>query len=400
MIAAIFSPVLFVGLFFLALCLCLRALSANAIVNTCNLDEPFELPVGAAVHIYRNAFVGKDPAGYAKAFVPGDEFVGLADEEADNSSGSAGAIKASILIGVPIVVKFTGVAQKDVGKPLYALSDDPTSGTGVALTGHPDAYIGRIVAIDSTSYAIVQLKRPGEKPPNGQGSIELVVTGMEQFSATGADGATHGNVYIGSPGGAFEGKSILGTGLSPVDAENGGITGTFDAVAEIALASLRLVHDPLPVDKGITFEADLVVSDSGDDAALDVDFGLGTALTTDSEADIDHAAMVQLACFHMDGGSDSILCQSDDNTTDVAPVDSTIENDSDTDVSKKFKIVVRPTGVVEFWIDGVRVLSSTSFAVLSTAALSAFVNMEKTADRPTTAAFIVRNLRVAGGCAA
>jgi len=126
---------------------------------------------------------------------------------------------------------------------------------------------------------------------------------------------------------------------------------------------------------------------------------LGTALTTNSEANIDHADMVQLAAFHMDGNSDNILCQSDDNTTDVAPVDSTIDNDSTTDVPKHLHICVRPSGDVEFWVDNSRVLATTTFKVAADAELAAFVNMEKTAN-DTSATVIVRNLRVAGAAAA
>jgi hypothetical protein len=129
---------------------------------------------------------------------------------------------------------------------------------------------------------------------------------------------------------------------------------------------------------------------------MDVDWGLGTALTTNSQADIGHSDMVQLACFHLDGLVANILAQSDDNTTPVTPLDTTIDNSLS--VAKKFKIIVRPDGTVEFWIDAVRVLSTTAFAVLSTAMLAAFINMEKVTDAGA-AELIFRNLRVAGGCA-
>jgi hypothetical protein len=216
-----------------------------------------------------------------------------------------------------------------------------------------------------------------------------VLTGHENFTETGATAGT-------SCVGGFDLKSIWEPAGVCNDAEDGGIKGDFDAVAEVALASCRQRNDTLPVDKGVTLDVDLVVADSGDNAALDIDFGFGTALTTNSEADIDHGDMAQLAAFHLDGNSDDILAQSDDATTDVAAVDTTKNNDSSTDVPKHFKIIVRPSGAVEFWIDGVRVLPTTTFAVLSTALLAAFINMEKTSN-DTTASIIFRNLRVAGG---
>jgi hypothetical protein len=146
-------------------------------------------------------------------------------------------------------------------------------------------------------------------------------------------------------------------------------------------------------------ELEFCAPDSGDSNTLDIDFGFGTALTTNSEADIDHADQVQLLGFHMDGASDNVLAQSDDNTTDVAAVDTTIDNDSTTDVPKKYKIVIRPTGVGELWVAGVRVLSTTVFTILSTALVGAFVNMEKTSN-DTTASIIIGKLRVAAGMAA
>lgn len=352
--------------------------------------DTLELAMGAAETVYENGFVGVDPAGYAKAFVPGDKFVGIATEEVDNSAGAAAAETVKLVVSGAIEHTLSGAALTDIGKPVYA-TDDGT----IALTGHPDAYVGRLERYTTTSTVLVRLKAPGEKPPNGVGSITLGITGHEHFSGTGT---TAGDEPIGLNGG-FEIESILGPGLTgPTAAENAGITMAFDSTSEVALASVRMPGATLPVDKGVTFEAELCLTVDGA-AATDLDFGLGTALTTNSEADIDHTDMVQLACFHIDGASDNILAQSDDDTTDVAAVDTTIDNDDATDIAKKFKIIIRPSGAVEFWIDGARVLSSTTFAVLSTADLAAWINLEKTAatDVPS---LIFRNLRVAGGCAA
>lgn len=367
----------------------MTALSANRNVDRMADQELREYPVGAAEHIYRMGFVGVDPAGYAKAFVPGDVFVGVAYEESDNSAGAAGAKDVRVYVMGDFCLALTGAAHTDTGHPVFA-TDDAT----LALTGHPDAFVGTVLHkdADAAGYVIVRMRTAGEKPPNGIGSIELTLTGYETFTETGA---TAGTFNLNG----FDGKSALGLGILMENAENGGITGQFDATAEIALASVRTTDARLPVDKAVTMEVELVLSDKGDNAALDLDFGLGTALTANSEADIDHADMVQLACFHLDGNSDNILFQSDDNTTDVAAVDTEVDNDSTTDVAKKFKIIGRPSGAVEAWIDGVRVLSTTTFALLSTALVAAFINMEKTSDN-TLGVVTFRNLRVCGGCAA
>jgi len=366
----------------------LYVLTANAEVDRYVDQELRTFLVGASVHIYKGALVGTDPAGYLKAFVPGDVFKGIAYEECDNTIGAAtaGAKSCRVFQMGDFSYTLANAAQADCGKPAFATADN-----AIALTGHPDAYVGRIVSYEKANAVVVRLNALGEKPPNGIGSLELVLTGHEAFTATGA---TAGTACVGG----FDLKSILGTGWTMNAAEDGGILGTFDATSEVALASCRARNACFPVDKGFTFEVELCVTNSGA-AANDIDFGVGSALTTNSEADIDHADMAQLAGFHVDAASENILFQSDDATTDVAAVDTTIDNDSSTDVPKKFKIVGRPSGVVELWIDGVRRLSTTSFAVLSTALVAPFINVEKTADAAVMT-ILFRNLRMAGGVAA
>lgn len=349
-----------------------------------------EFPVQASTTIYRDTFVGTDPAGHLGPHVPGFTVLrGVSTEQVDNSAGAAAAKYCDVRTRGDLQVTIASVGVGDIGKPVFA-TDDSTA----ALTGHPDAFVGKIINKLDTNTALVRLKQFDEKPPNGVGSIELVLTGFENFEATGATAGTLG-------AGGFELESILGLGISMNDAEDGGIKMEFDGTSEAALNSVRLRNDPLPVDKGLSFEVELcVTAHSG--SGSDLDFGFGTALTTNSEADVDHADMAQLACFHQDGGSDNILAQSDDATTDVAVVDTTIDNDASTDVPKKYKITVSPTGVVRFWCDSgagyVRLLSGTAFQLLSTAVVSAFVNAEKTST--ATAVYIFRKLRVCGGVAA
>lgn len=362
----------------------LYALSANASLNRAVDQEIREFPVGAGVHLYRDGAVGLDPAGYLKPFEPGDRFAGFAYEECDNSGGAAGDVKCRVQTLGDWTLPITGIAAAHAGRAVFAAADD-----AFALTGHPDAFVGRVVHVED-GLALVRKRWWNEQPANGEGCAYQVIAGPESFEATGAASSTKFH-----PAG-LAAKSILGLGVSPLAAEGGGADLSFDAVAEVALASIRGVNATYPVAKGITFEAELVVADKGDNAALDIDWGLGSALTTNSEASIDHADMVHLAAFHMDGNSDNILAQSDNDVTDVAPVDTTIDNDSTTDVAKRFKIVVRPTGLVEFWINEARVLASTAFAVGAAALLAPFINMEKTSD-DTTAQILVKKARVAGG---
>lgn len=360
----------------------MTALAADAQRTFAASQDLREYPVGAAEIIYKGAFVGVDPAGYAKAFEPGDLLVGVAYEYINNSAGAAGATDVRVHTQGDLEFTLSGAALTDVGKPVFA-TDDNT----ISLTGHPDAFVGWIVHYVSTSTVLVRQKAFGEVPPNGEGSITLALSGHEAFTATGA---TAGTAILGG----FDFKTILGPGALMKDAEDGGIQLAFDAAAEIALASIRTRNDCLPIDKGLSFDIDISVIDNGDAAAPDLDVGFGTALNANSEANIDHAEMVQLFAFHFDGNDEDIDLQSDDNTTDVAAVDTTINNVSGT--YKHLKGIVRPDGTCEAWIDGARVLATTSFAMLSTALVAFFVNLEKTSD-DTTYEVIFRNLVVKAG---
>lgn len=365
-----------------------RLLSVNTHIDQ-QTDQMFKLfPVAANVRIFGGARVGLDPAGYLKPFEPCDIFAGFAKQECNNTGGLAGAKSVLVQTLGDFQLTINGVALTDRGKPVFATADDAQ-----AMTGHPDAYMGRIVHYLAANTALVRLRAWGEKAPNGFGSAEIVIGGAEVFEPTGAASTTKYH-----PSGLLA-KSILGLGVLQYDAAGGGVRLEFDAVAEVALASLRGQYGTFEVAKGITLEALLVVADKGDNAALDIDIGLGTPLTVNSEADIDHADMVNLAAFHLDGNSDDIKFQSDDNVTDVAPVDTTIDNDSATDVPKRLRINVRPTGVVEAWIDGVRMLPATAFAVAAAARLAPFVNVEKTND-DTVAVVILNRFRAAGAAAA
>lgn len=372
------------------------ALSANSVIERA-VGEFAAYQVLANKRIYRGAFVGLTPSGYAKPFEPGDEFAGVAEHEFNGGASDgavsivgtetvAGLTHVRVLSQGDIVFTLASVAITDIGAPVFATADNT-----LALTGHPDAFVGFVIERQKANTAQIRLRRPGERPPNGVGSYELDTAFAGGFEPLGAASGTkyHQSGLIM--------KSILGTGLLALDGEDGGATGDFDAVSEVALNSIRSLNATWPVDKGITFECEFRVSAIGDDAALDVDWGMGTALTTNSEADIDHADMAQLACYHLDGNVANILLQSDDATADVAAVDSGVDNSLT--VNKKFKIVIRLDGTVEFWIAGVRYLPSTTFAVLSTVQLAPFVNKEKTAN-DTLGSFILARLRVAGGMAA
>lgn len=364
-------------------------LSANTVVDRFVDQTIREVPVGAAVHIYRDGFVGLDPAGYAKAFEPGDELLGIAYAEADNSSGAAAAINVKVWVQGDFEMTVTGVAVTDVGRAVYAISDDPITASQVLFTGHPDAFIGRVLTYLASNTALVRLKNVGEMPgPGDTGSYEIVEDFIRPFEATGAASATK---YIGN----FTAQSVLGLGVLPIAGANGGCQLDVDAVDEIASAAIW-TPDNFLVSKGVTFEAKLRVSAIGDDAALDIDWGLGTLLVAASIADMSNAAMTDKAAFHLDGSVANILAWTENSgTSEDTPVDTTVDNSLTVD--KEFKIIVRAAGDVEFWIDNVRYKASTTFqGMATTAVVCGFVNLEKTQNN-TVGTVLIDRVRVAGG---
>lgn len=163
----------------------------------------------------------------------------------------------------------------------------------------------------------------------------------------------------------------------------------FDAVAEIAQAALYS-RDLIDVDDKPIFEGWVAPFAIGDNAALDMDFGLAVA----SHAS-DFEAIAQFAAFHFDGNSLNILAHSDDGTTDVAPVDTTVDAVDDTYAF--FQIDCRNKADVQLYVNGVNVLPATTFTLAAhTGNLRPIALIEKTSD-DTVADLRVKSMHVRTG---
>ncbi len=66
------------------------ALGANRELDRYVDQELRRYAVAEGAHVYKGGFVGVNASGYARALTAGDRCVGIAYEEADNSSGSDG----------------------------------------------------------------------------------------------------------------------------------------------------------------------------------------------------------------------------------------------------------------------------------------------------------------------
>jgi len=374
-------------------------MSATANLNVARfVDQSLRaFPVAAGVHIYRDTYVGVDPAGNLNPFIPGyHDFVGLAAAECDNSLGAVGATTCQVYVQGDFELTLTSVSLIDRLKPVYATDDN-----AIALSGHPDAYVGRIIQKLDTNKALVRLRIPGELPPNGQGSILIDV----DFGRT-QEAATDENDGYGGMGQLF--YNGIGSGLT---------AGTTGHLLDEATGEKLFLMDATSQAQGISKETRRVFSTAkgmslrwegrksvaaATAADIDVGFAGGIALTDTQRADMQAStASFLYALFHIDAEDDNVDYATDDNATVVGPTDTTFDNEVAT--NHVFEVRIRPVtaalpAAAQFWIDGVlKATSATGVAVAgATAALmAAYAGIEKGANTDVPA-MRTRRFRAAG----
>lgn len=175
------------------------------------------------------------------------------------------------------------------------------------------------------------------------------------------------------PRGQWTNTATNGSGFTSVSGIAAPYKAIWTATAEVNMAALYSV-DTVPVADGAIFEAKIAIYDKGDNAALDINFGLanGTHAT-------DFESVTQFVGFHMDGNSLVINAQSRDGTNTTAVATTTVSAVDDT--YAEFWIDARDPTSVKLYIDGVRVLSASTFNIsAATGPLFPIIHMEKTSD--------------------
>lgn len=138
--------------------------------RTYELGDRNEFPVIAADIIYEGAAVGLvDASGHARPLTSADLFKGFAEEKADNSSGSAGAINVRVIKKGSIKLAISGAVITDVDQPVYATDDNtftflPTGGV----------FIGFMRRFVSSGYGIVEYNAGVLKDPHEGFTAETV----------------------------------------------------------------------------------------------------------------------------------------------------------------------------------------------------------------------------------
>jgi len=153
----------------------------------------------------------------------------------------------------------------------------------------------------------------------------------------------------------------------------------FSATAEAQKVDILSKHS-VPVDIPFIVEGELNIVDSGDAAAAAVDINVGIASATHAS---DCDSIAESLFLHVDGadtnGAVNINAESDDGTTEVAATDTTVDFAAGTPFA--FRFDCRDLTNVKIYINGVRVLSSSTFKLdAATGPLKLLAHVEKGAN--------------------
>jgi len=129
------------------------ALSANRDLDHYVDQELRSFKVVAGEHIYKGAFVGLTPGGYARALTAGDVCAGLAYEEKDNSFGAAGDVTVRVYTLGDFGHALGGAAVSNIGDAVYASADDT-----LTFTSTSNSYVGYAVDVPKSGEIILRLE--------------------------------------------------------------------------------------------------------------------------------------------------------------------------------------------------------------------------------------------------
>ena len=127
------------------------ALTANREVDRYVDQELRSFQVAASGHVYKGGFVGLS-SGYARALAGGDQCVGVAYEEGDNSSGSAGDISVRVYTQGDFLHSLSGAALTNIGDAVYASADDTLTFTSTA-----NSLVGVCIDVPESNKIILRL---------------------------------------------------------------------------------------------------------------------------------------------------------------------------------------------------------------------------------------------------
>lgn len=128
------------------------ALTANRDVDHYIDQELRSFKLAASANVFKGGFVGITTGGYARPLVAGDEFVGIAYEEADNSSGADGDVSVRVYTLGDFGHALSGAAITNLGDAVYASADDT-----LTFTSASNSYVGVVVDAPLSGQIILRI---------------------------------------------------------------------------------------------------------------------------------------------------------------------------------------------------------------------------------------------------
>jgi len=129
------------------------ALTENREVEHFVDQEIRRYPVAAGAQVFKGGFVGLDTNGYARPLNAGDQCVGLAYEQADNSNGIDGEKHVRVYTQGDFLLTLAGATRANIGQAVYA-SDDET----LTFTATANSLVGVCVDVPSNGQIILRLE--------------------------------------------------------------------------------------------------------------------------------------------------------------------------------------------------------------------------------------------------
>lgn len=184
----------------------------------------------------------------------------------------------------------------------------------------------------------------------------------------------------------FAVASTLTAGDPRVAQVGAGARFVIDATSEAQMIS-ALSHKAVALDSDWIFLGEVVL-DAAAGSATDISIGVA-----DGSHASDFQSVATLCTIHIDGGSQDILVQSDDGTTDVNPIDSNLNWVA----AVPFAVAIdgRDPADIKIYINGIRETATSTTLALAAAAsgLKACVHIEKSTGT-NTADVTVANMKV------
>ncbi len=150
------------------------ALTKNRDVDHYVDQELRTFQVAAAKRIFKGGNVGLSAAGYAQPLIAGDPFVGIAYEEADNTSGAAGALTVRVYTVGDFGHTLSGATIAHLGRPVFASADDT-----LTFTAMGNSYVGYVQDFVTTNEIILRIDPERAK-------VKTIIHAVEDLGA-GAD---------------------------------------------------------------------------------------------------------------------------------------------------------------------------------------------------------------------